>query len=251
LSGQGHTVSRLAGDLVSLGVEADDVLFVHSSFKSIGDIPGGAETVITALGKAVGSDGLLLLPSFNLDGGRDERALSWDPGHTPSSVGWLTEYFRQMPDTFRSDHYSHSVAARGRGARSFVADHHSDRGMDSPWDRRPWGKTYGADSPMIRAYERGGKILMIGVDYHTSTYCHVVEVVYWDERRKRDPEAEYVWLDRDRLGQYWEADGTLLRGTFGDANCRLFGIREFVDGLLETVRSNPDVYDRVKLNAGT
>lgn len=242
-----HTRETLEVDLGTLGVQPDDVLFVHSSFKSLGQVEGGAGTVIGAMESAIGLDGLLLMPSFNLIGGRDQRADAWDLATTPSSVGWLTEYFRRMPGTFRSDHYSHSTAARGRGAEAFVADHLSNRGMASPWDRAPWGKTYGADSPMIRAYDRDGKILMIGVDYETSTYCHVVEATYWAERKRDDPDAPFVWLDRHRLGAYWEAHGTLQKGRVGDADCRLIRIRTFVDGLLEAVKSDPDRYDRVKL----
>ena len=175
------------------------------------------------------------------------RARAWDRERTASSVGWLTEFFRQMPGTSRSDHYSHSVAVRGMGAGRFVADHLSNDGLMSPWDRAPWGRTYGSNSPMIRAYDRDGKILMLGVDYQSSTYSHVVEVMYWNERLSIDPNASFVWLDRDRLGEVWEQMGSMMTGKIGDAECRLFRIRDYVDGLLTVVRADPDSYDRVKL----
>jgi len=244
-----HTRVQLTSNIRALGAEAGDVLFVHSSYKSLGTVDGGAGTVIAALEKAIGAHGLLLMPSFNLIGDRDERAARWDVASTPSSVGWLTEFFRLMPDTLRSDHYSHSVAARGRGAAGFVADHLSMEGMASPWDRPPWGRTYGTKSPMMRAYRRDGKILMLGVDYESSTYVHVVEVMLWNERLRADPEVGYVGLDRVRLGEVWDRVGPEQTGRVGDAWCRLFGIRAFVDCLLETVRSDTDTYDRVKLRA--
>ena len=106
---------------------------------------------------------------------------TWNLETTPSTVGWLTEFFRQMPDTYRSDHYSHSVAARGKDAKAFVSTHLSREGYKSPWDIEPWGKTYGTHSPMQKAYKADGKLLMLGVDYNTSTYVHFVEVLYWDE----------------------------------------------------------------------
>ena len=56
----------LTCDLRRLGVEAGDILFVHSSFKSLGPVEGGAESVIQALEDALGPEGLLLMPSFNL-----------------------------------------------------------------------------------------------------------------------------------------------------------------------------------------
>ena len=243
----GHTADRLARDTVQIGIAAGDVLFVHASFKSLGPVDGGALSVVSAFENVLGPKGLLLMPSFNLIGDRDTRAGSWDVKTTPSSVGWLTEYFRQMPVTVRSNHYSHSVAARGAGAERFVADHEKDDGFVSPWDRQPWGRTYGANSPMIRAYDGGGKILMLGVDYETSTFAHVVEVAYWNERMAKDPEAPFVWLDRPRLGQVWDRQGALTRGQIGDSASRLFAIRDYVDGLLDVVRADPDSYDRVKL----
>ena len=113
-----HTRSKLRQDLRSLGVETGNILFIHSSFKSLGPVDGGAGTVIDALKDAVGDQGLILMPSFNLLDGRVLRAESWNVETTPSTVGWITEYFRLMPETLRSDHYSHSVAALGKGRKS-------------------------------------------------------------------------------------------------------------------------------------
>lgn len=234
----GHTIESLADDLAALGVEFGDVLFVHSSYRSLGAVDGGAATVVAALERAVAPGGLVLMPSFNLIQ-RDLRASTWRRDTTPSTVGWLTEFFRKMPGTVRSDHYSHSVAARGRGAAEFVEGHRSKEGMDSPWDLPQWGKTYGTDSPMMRAYAAGGKVLMLGVDYHSSTYVHVVEVMRWNEARRSDPTALFIFADRDRLGAEWDALGRLRRGRVGDADCRLFPIRDYVDTLLGIIRADP------------
>ena len=240
-----HTTATLTQDLVNLGVSPGDVLFVHSSFKSLGAVDGGAGSVVASLEAAVGPDGLVLMPSYNLGKPDVEaRAGCWDIHNTPSTVGWLTEFFRKMPDTRRSDHYSHSVAARGAGAAEFVSGHLATEGFGSPWDREPWGKTYGTHSPMVRAYDRAGKVLMLGVDYHTSTYVHLVEVTYWHRCLETDPEARYLWLDRDRLGEFWDRTGPVARGPVGDADCRLFGIQDYVDGLLMEVTRDPERYDR-------
>lgn len=240
------TRAMLAQDLRALGVERGDTIFMHSSFKSLGPLqgksgPGDAGTVIGSLEDCVGPDGLLMLPSFNLlDGGNEARAKNWNVEATPSTVGYITEYFRGMPGTFRSDHYSHSVAARGRGAEEIVRDHGCREGMRSPWDLERWGHTYGSRSPMIKAYDRPrGKILMMGVDYTSSTFCHVVEVTYWNERLRNDPEAEYLWVDRLRAGEYWDSLGKMRRGPVGRADCRLFLIRDYIDTLLEAVRDDP------------
>lgn len=238
-----HTIGSLTSDLTRLGVSPGDLLFVHSSYRSLGAVDGGAEAVVRALEAAVGPAGLILMPSFNL-GDHKTRPDRWDLRGAPSTVGWLTEYFRRMPGTVRSDHYSHSVAARGAGAEGIVSGHLRTEGMRSPWDREPWGKTYGTHSPMVLACERSGMLLMLGVDYDSSTYAHLVEVTLWNRRLASDPEARYIWLDRERLGAFWDRTGRVRRGRVGDAGCRLFGIRDYVDGLLAEVERDPERYDR-------
>lgn len=232
---------QLGDDLQALGVTAGDLLFVHSSFRSLGPVEGGAAAVVAALEDAVGSEGLVLMPSFNLVE-PERRASSWDVETTPSTVGWLTEFFRTMPGTVRSDHYSHSVAARGRGAHTFVGDHRSRRGPTSTWDAEPWGCTYGVDSPMHRAYADDGKVLMLGVDYTSSTYAHLVEVLYWHRRLVSDPGAAHPRFDRERLGAFWDEEGELGLGQVGEAECRLFQIRRYVDALLAEVEGDDSGY---------
>jgi aminoglycoside 3-N-acetyltransferase len=245
-----HTREKLLHDLRALGVEPGDILFVHSSFKSLGPVEGGAESVVSALEAAVGPEGLILMPSFNLvPRDKDKRAKAWNIETAPSTVGWLTEFFRQMPGTHRSDHYSHSVAARGKGAKAFVADHLSSEGYGSPWDREPWGRTFGSHSPMVKAYRADGKLLMLGVDYQSSTYIHFVEVVYWNELLDQDPRTKDpglsrfpAYFKRPALGGFWDQAGNLSRGFVGAAQCRLFRIQAYVDGLLREVSNNPDPY---------
>ena len=231
-----HSRENLRSDLVALGVSCGDTLFIHSSFKSIGVVGGGALTVVQALEDAVGATGLVLMPSFNLIQ-REERAVLWNHASTSSTVGWLTEFFRLMPNTWRSNHYSHAVAARGFGARQFVADHLAQEGYRSPWDLKPWGRTYGTHSPMFRAYENNGKLLMLGVDYQTSTYIHLVEVIIWNRRLAMEPNILYKGLDRPLLGAYWAGIGRVQQGLVGNASCRLFDIRDYVDTLVEYISS--------------
>ena len=237
-----HTRETLVRDLRALGVEPGDTLFIHSSFKSLGVVEGDAGTVVAALEEAVGHEGLILMPSFNLLASGDKRAEAWDIEKTPSTVGWLTEYFRCMPGTVRSDHYSHSVAARGKRALHYVSDHLCNEGLVSPWDREPWGRTFGEHSPMHRAYAANGKLFMLGVDYDTSTYIHIVEVLYLNERRMADDQAAFISFDRLALGEFWEGVGDLMRGKVGDAFCRLFSLRGYVDALFAEIHRDSSPY---------
>jgi len=91
---------------------------------------------------------------------------------------------------------------------------------------------------MYRAYQRDGKLLMIGVDYETSTYIHLVEVLHWNKLLEQAPEVRYPALRRPLLGAFWDRVGTLNRGLVGDAQCRLFRIQEYLHTLVEEVEKN-------------
>ena len=246
-----HTRQTLASDLTALGVEAGDTLFIHSSFKSLGPVEGGAGAIISAMEDAVGPDGLILMPSFNMTfpfTERDRRAEVWDLATTPSAVGWLTEHFRKMPGTHRSDHHSHSVAARGNGAAEFVDGHRSREGHSSPWETGTSGKAFGLNSPMCRAYESDGKLLMLGTTYDSSTYIHFTEVLYWSRLKERGLDVVYPFLERPVVGDFWERNRKPDVAKVGDADCRLFGIREYVHGILAELDENPLPYLRLWLD---
>ena len=237
--------ASLRRDLLALGVEPGDTLFIHSSFKSLGPVSGGAGSVVSALEAAVGGEGTILMPSFNLTNGtQEDRAQVWSLETSPSTVGWITEFFRMLPGTLRSDHPSHSVAARGARARDFVSGHLDNDGMVSPWDVEPWGRTYGSRSPMTKAYaDPRAKLLMMGVGYDSATYCHLVETMYWNRARGRNPLAEYRWIKREELGHGWEESAVgmreVRRGRVGRARCRLFRIGTFVEAAFTMVQSDP------------
>ena len=78
--------------------------------ESVGQVPPELLQLLQPLMDVVGLSGLLLMPSFNLLGDRGARADAWVIETTPSTVGWLTEFFRQMPGTYRSDQIATSGA---------------------------------------------------------------------------------------------------------------------------------------------
>ena len=97
-------------------------------------------------------------------------------------------------------------------------------------------------SPMVRAYKSDAKLLMIGVDYNTSTYIHLVEVIRWNKRLTDDSQATFIGLNRPKLGAFWDALGKLRQGKVGDSDCRLFHINTYVNTLLAEVERNPKPY---------
>ena len=109
-------ISDIAAALRSLGVRRGGSLLVHSSLRSLGRVPGGAETVVRGLLAALGEDGTLLMPALTYEFVRSHNPV-FDVRGTPSNVGLIPEDFRLRPGTQRSIHPTHSVCAVGPALR--------------------------------------------------------------------------------------------------------------------------------------
>ena len=179
-----YTRERLIRDFTDLGIKKRDTLFIHSSFKSLGPVEGGAGTVISALEAVIGQDGLLLMPTFSLLPSREERVAAWDVATTPSHGGMVDGVFSaDARHLSLRPLFARRCCARERCGRSVCSQITSDvKATNRRGILDPWGKTYGTHSPMFRAYKSDAKLLMIGVDYQTSTYIHLVEVIHWNKR---------------------------------------------------------------------
>lgn len=105
--------------------------------RSLGKVPGGAETVVLGMLQALGEDGTLLMPALSYAHIDAENPV-FDVLNTPSCVGALPEYFRTRPGTIRSVHPTHSVCGVGIQAESLLKNHHLDTtpcGEHSPLSR--------------------------------------------------------------------------------------------------------------------
>jgi len=148
--------------LSALGVKPGGFLLVHSSYKSLGSGVQGPKQVIETLRAALGESGTLVFPTLSY------KAVSVDKRifhikDTPSDVGAISEYFRQMPGVVRSLHPTHSCAAIGPGAADITANNHLDS--------TPVGK----NSPFRKLKDYGGQILMLGCGLRPNTSMHGVE----------------------------------------------------------------------------
>lgn len=153
-------VEQIGQALNDLGVQAGDSLMVHSSFKSLGPVPGGIETLVQGLLRAVGPDGTLLMPALSWD---LRPPKIFDVRSTCSIVGAIPEYFRTRPGTLRSIHPTHSVCAVGRRAQELLDGHRAD------------STPCGPHSPFARLSQEGGKILMLGCGLRPNTTMHALE----------------------------------------------------------------------------
>jgi len=154
--------SRMSRDLAALGVRKSGTLLVHSSLKSLENMPDGPETAVDGLVGALGSGGTLLMPALSYESVNEGNPF-FDVANTPSCVGALTEYFRRRPGTMRSVHPTHSVCGVGPGAGRMLDEHFRDV--------TPCGR----NSPYFRLGEESGQILFLGCGLKPNTSMHAVE----------------------------------------------------------------------------
>lgn len=151
---------QLVTALREIGIQPGDTYIVHSSYKSLGEVDGGPETVIDALIEAVGPTGNLVLPTFNYTANIAEPY--FDPVVVPCRTGIIPELARRRADALRGLHPTHSMTVFGPDAVALTRDHMSFR-------------TVGPGSPIDRLMKRGGKVLLLGVGFTSNTMVHLGE----------------------------------------------------------------------------
>lgn len=157
-----YTKEQMKNDLVKLGIKKGDVILMHSSYKSLGGIEGGAMAVFEALTETIGEDGTLIIPALSYDN-IDYNQPVFDKATTQTCIGYLPEFFRtSFPDVKRSLHATHSCCVWGKLTDEIIEDHELDNtpvGKNSPFSKLPY-------------YD--GKILMLGC-FGNITMMHGVE----------------------------------------------------------------------------
>ena len=164
-------MSALLNDLRALGIVPGDRVALHSSWRAVRPVEGGAEAVIDALQQAIVPHGTLMMPAF-----REHLGEPFQLETTPSGCGLLTELFRRRPGVQRSLHVSHSALAWGDRADWIVSAHEEGR------------TALGVDSPFDRLAQIGGKTLMAGVGFNRNSLIHV------GEAHARVPYLDVPWL---------------------------------------------------------
>lgn len=153
---------RLMIDLKRLGIQAGDVLLVHSSLHALGVPELRAEEVIETLMEILTDQGTLLIPALSYETVTRQSPV-FDIRETKSCVGALSECFRTKYAQYRSVHPTHSVCAWGKYAYSMTVWHALD---ETP---------VGPHSPFWQLPLLHGKILMLGCGLRPNTFMHGVE----------------------------------------------------------------------------
>ncbi|MGD0033796.1 AAC(3) family N-acetyltransferase [Paenibacillus illinoisensis] len=244
-----HTQQSLFEQLHQLGIDGRSTLLVHSSMKSMGEVEGGADTVLDVFTDYM-KDGLLVLPTHTWSTINASNPM-FHVESSPCCVGILPELFRKRPGVVRSWHPTHSVAAIGQDAVAFTKDDHL---YDTPCARgSAWGKLL----------DRKATILLVGVDLKRNTFIHGVEE--WVDvpgRLTDEHEQLYTVLpdgteisvpSRRHCGlswseHFWKVDEVLQRkgamriGRLGGAIVRVCDAAMVEAVITEMLRANPDLF---------
>ncbi len=247
-----YTKADIIKSLVDIGIKPEDTLLVHSSMKAIGEIEGGAETVLDAFIEYM-QEGLLIFPTHTWEQ-INENYNVYNPKTEPSCVGILTNLFLKRPGVIRSLHPTHSVAALGQGAKAYTA---GEEQWDTPCPRQGcWGKLY----------DRKAKILFLGCDLRRNTYLHSVEewnniplrldnkyqhlkIVNWNDEiidrpmyRHHNPIIGDVSQNYGKMEESYLYTGIAKKGKIGDANCILGDAVGMADLASSFMKRNPDLF---------
>jgi len=201
-SSRGFCKADLVLALHRVGVAPGDTLLVHSSLDKFSAFLGTPTEIILALQEAVGSTGMLLMPTLPFTGTAVEyvqRGTVFDVKKSPSQMGLLTELFRRSPGVVRSVHPTHAVAAWGRFAAGMVKDHAFS------------GTPCGRQTPYGRLLDFEGKILFLGTGIGVMTFFHAVEEIL-ESQFPFSPFTKEVYSPKSRDEQ----------GNLVDSEMRLF-----------------------------
>ncbi len=163
-------------------VQQGDTIMVHTSYKSLGGVEGGVDTVIDVMRELVGPDGTVLFPNFNFESWTERHY--FDVLETPSQMGAITEIARLRPDAKRTPHPIYSFAVLGRRADEFAACEDVE--------------AYGPNSAFALFHKSNDTILSIGLDFNsTFSMHHYIEYnVGCDYRRVKEFSGIYMGYDR-------------------------------------------------------
>jgi len=185
------TKNGLIAEFQIAGLQPGDTLLVHSSYKSLGGVDGGPQTVIDSFLEVLGTEGTLIMPTFNFDFCKGEP---WDVRNTPSHMGAMTNMVRTHPDARRVFHPIYSFAILGKYAEFLTQERYKS--------------SYGSNSLFAKLRQLDGKIMVIGLRYTDSmTFFHHVEEMEGVDYRYM---KEFTGMVTNEDGNAYEDTFTML-----------------------------------------
>ena len=251
-------LKELTSGFKKVGLVDGDVLLVHSSFKSFGGVEGGPKTVIRALGKAIGKEGTLIVPTYTFEFcdqfNKTGQGL-FDLKKSPSEMGIITEMVRKMPKSIRSVNPIYSMAAIGKRAAE-ITSADEDKNV------------FGEKSIFSKLFQLNAKIMIIGLNYNKAmTFFHYIEhVVGCDYRYPKqfcglikngkytykdgytmDVRHKNIVTDVDAMGEVLEKNGIVQKTKIGQSEIKLLSAKDVFRVTAKEMKKNPRLlYSKAK-----
>jgi len=256
----------LISDFKKFGIEPGISLFVHSSLSQIGNIKGGANTVVDSLIKVVGQDGTIMMPGFTISNSMEESLeilqkndITFNYKTEKPLTGAIPRSFFKVKNVLRSIHPTHSVLAWGKNAEYITSDHEN---CDT---------TFGKGTPLYKLIETDSYIMGLGSGIGYVTFYHVIEDVIKDfpievygrkeykiklliDNKTRFlslkfHKKQYVRIERINgtwartfIKNYFKQVGKLMEGRIGDANCWIIKASDMYDCLEKLMNAGITIY---------
>ncbi len=163
-----YTKDDLRNGFKAIGLKAGDIVLISTELFTLGRLKDArskdehSEMVFETIRDVLTEKGTIVVNAFTTYVARYGR-----PFYSESSrptTGAFCEYVTFHPESIRSLHPIHSVAAVGARAKDICLNVSSSN--------------YGIDSPYERMLKMKGQILRLGIDYTHNTFLHVVEALY-------------------------------------------------------------------------
>jgi aminoglycoside 3-N-acetyltransferase len=239
----------IVASLRSLGLKKGDLFIVHSSLSSFGYVEGGANTVIESMINSVGDEGTIVVPT--LTGTKNdgpENPPIFDVRSTPCWTGRIPNEFMKDARSRRSLHPTHSVSSIGPLTDFLISGHENSI--------TPCGK----GSPYYKLAEKGGFILLIGVNQESNTTLHTVEeltevsyhmqkiptnCVIIDYNGNRFTKSLYLhdWgtpRNFQRIDDDLERLGIMRKGKCGNSTLRLIKSMDMIEYVVKKLLADPE-----------
>lgn len=246
------TKELLINQLKDMGLRPSDKIMVHSSMKAIGEVEGGADTVVDAFMEYF-SDGLFMTPAHTWKQMSADYNI-FDPATEPACVGIIPNIFMKKEGVCRSLHPTHSIAAFGSMAEEYVK---GDDNFNTPCNPKGcFGRLYDIDA----------RIFLIGVTHAKNTYIHSIEesleikqrftsepTLFYIKRedgtlksvemyRHFNSQTAHISESFDKLMDYYYETGAAVKVRFGAADCILCSARSLFKVTSEVLTKKPDYF---------
>lgn len=238
--------------LKEIGLVNTDTVLIHSGLRKIGNIEGGAITLIEALIEYL-SDGLLIFPTHSWDIMTEDNQV-FDTKATPSCVGALTNVARLYKGFLRSMHPTHSVCAYGKKALEYVSLDDTSTTPVSP------NGCFGVLKNL------NAKILFLGAPLSKNTFIHSIEEEFNVDDRFTSHIYHFISKNESRVIDYFmpkhystksahisehyeklhdvlKSNNALIDFKFGNAESYLLDAKKTHEVVANLLKKNINIFD--------